>query len=225
MIYSQVIITQKGQNLIAKLHASGESTQIVSIGTGNGTRTLTETSTQLSNQIQETTVDGVSIDPNNPAKVVVEAAPNNVGLATAYDIREIGLYATDPDEGKILYAVINTVGQEFDHMPAYESELDFKEVIYRISLTVDNAENVTFVVSPEELRQQVDILTVKVEDARKELAAEIWNILALQMWASLHQQAEIEDMSDNTVVEVFDTAAGYIVARGYYDSANHQVVA
>lgn len=225
MIYTGVIITQKGQELIAKLHANNGQMQIVSLGTGNGTRTLTEDSTSLTNQIQETPVDSVSIDPNYHDRVIIEAAPNNIDLAAGYEIKELGIYATDPDDGKILYAVINTAGTEHDSLPAYVTEADFKEIIYRMTLQVDNADNVTFLVSPQELRQQVEILTEYVEQARRENAVATRNILALQMWASLHQQAQVEEMSDNSVVEVFDDTSGYIIASGYYDQANHQVVA
>lgn len=51
------------------------------------------------------------------------------------------------------------------------------------------------------------------------------NILALTLALSIYQQSEVEGMSDNIVVEVFDDTSGYILAKGAFDSTNHQVYA
>ena len=51
------------------------------------------------------------------------------------------------------------------------------------------------------------------------------NILALTLALSIYQQSEVEGMSDNIVVEVFDDTSGYILVKGAFDSTNHQVYA
>jgi len=51
------------------------------------------------------------------------------------------------------------------------------------------------------------------------------DILALTLALSIYQQAEVEGMSDNIVVEVFNDTSGYILVKGAFDSTNHQVYA
>ena len=51
------------------------------------------------------------------------------------------------------------------------------------------------------------------------------DILALTLALSIYQQAEVEGMSGNIVVEVFNDTSGYILVKGAFDSTNHQVYA
>jgi len=51
------------------------------------------------------------------------------------------------------------------------------------------------------------------------------NILALTLALSIYQQAEVEGMANNIVVEVFDDTSGYVLVKGAFDSTNHQVYA
>lgn len=58
----------------------------------------------------------------------------NAGLAVGYDLCEIGIFATDPDVGEILYAVTNA-GDQGDYFPAeggatlIEAELSLRTII------------------------------------------------------------------------------------------------
>ncbi len=58
----------------------------------------------------------------------------NAGLASGYYLRELGVFATDPDDGEILYAVTNA-GDQGDYFPAeggatlIESELKLRAAI------------------------------------------------------------------------------------------------
>ena len=74
----------------------------------------------------------------------VRAVVTNTGLAAGFFVREIGLFATDPDDGEILYCVANA-GNECDYLPtptsvAVEQTLD-------ILTAIGNATNVTAVIN------------------------------------------------------------------------------
>ncbi|BBB91066.1 MAG TPA: hypothetical protein PKA28_10890 [Methylomusa anaerophila] len=65
----------------------------------------------------------------------------NEGLATGFFAREIGVYATDPDAGEILYAVANA-GNNADYIPA-GGGADLVELIFEVYTVVGQAANVT----------------------------------------------------------------------------------
>lgn len=158
MIYSDIKITKKGSALLAKLQASGAATNIRYIALGAGTDKLTDESIQLTDQRQTFQIESAKQSDQDASKVEIKVSPNNIGLEMGYTIREIGVYADDPDDGDILYGVINTEdnAQEYDRFPSYNSESDYKEIIFYMQLLVANAENVTFDVSSESLRAQVE---------------------------------------------------------------------
>ena len=103
--FSKVVITTKGQALMAKLIAGQATVQFTKILTSSTQYAVAdlEALTSLSNIKQ--TVDITRVTRTNDVAVQVEAAFSNTGLETGYYARALGLYAIDPDEGEILYAV------------------------------------------------------------------------------------------------------------------------
>ena len=68
----------------------------------------------------------------------------NTGLVDAFYVREVGLYASDPDEGEILFAA-----RYYDRPSVMESEIDdaySKEFVFDIGVT--SADEISVVVSP-----------------------------------------------------------------------------
>ena len=175
MIYSDITITKKGSALLAKLQANGAATNIKYIALGAGTDKLTDESIQLTDQRQMFQIEGAKQSEQDASKIEIKVSPNNIGLETGYAIREMGVYAEDPDDGDILYGVINTEddAQEYDRFPAYNSESDYKEIIFYMQLLVANAENVTFDVSPESLRAKVEENTRDISALKNKAAGGI----------------------------------------------------
>jgi hypothetical protein len=66
---------------------------------------------------------------------------SNKELAENYYLRELGVFANDPDQGEILYAIANA-GDGADYMPAYDGAETIEQV-FTIDLSVGNAANVT----------------------------------------------------------------------------------
>lgn len=175
MIYSDITITKKGSALLAKLQASGAATNIKYIALGAGTEKLTDESVQLTDQRQMFQIEGAKQSERDASKVEIKVYPNNIGLEIGYTIREMGVYAEDPDDGDILYGVINTEddANEYDRFPAYNSESDYKEIIFYMQLLVANAENVKFEVSSEPLREQVEENTREINALKNKAAGGI----------------------------------------------------
>ena len=92
--------------------------------------------------------------PNNGATVSVEAAIDNTGLTAGYSIRTVGLFATDPEGGEILYSV--TTAKTEGYMPA-DSGISKSGLTIRIYTEVSNAANVNMEVDPAATATKADI--------------------------------------------------------------------
>ena len=75
-----------------------------------------------------------SITRPDPAVSEIAVVLTNSGLATGYDLCELGVFATDPDLGEILYSVTNA-GDQGDYFPSdggatlIEAELRLRSII------------------------------------------------------------------------------------------------
>lgn len=95
--------------------------------------------TQLVNPVRELPIASVENDGN---QCLIKGQLVNT-VMDAFTWRETGLYATDPDDGEILYAY----GYEADgaEIPAGATQL--REIEFGVELVFDNAANVTAVIS------------------------------------------------------------------------------
>lgn len=139
--FSKLIITGKGQALMAKMIAGSGNIDFTKVCTSSTQYTLAqlETLTSLTN-IKQTSLVSKVTRTNNVA-IKVEAAFANNDLKTGYYMRTLGLYAVDPDEGEILYAVtIETSGNCY--MPPYNN-VTVTAAYIQLYTTVGNADNVS----------------------------------------------------------------------------------
>jgi hypothetical protein len=100
--------------------------------------TQLNTLTALIDEKQTVAISNLSVSDKS---VKIKANFSNKNLTENYYIRELGIFATDPDEGEILYAVANA-GDAADYMPAYDGAETIEQV-FTINLSVGNAANVT----------------------------------------------------------------------------------
>lgn len=110
-----VVITKKGLALQAKVEA-GTVLKFTKMALGSGEPPDLATATALASLKQNLAI--ASKDVNNNT-CVVYATGTNIGVNTAYQASELGLYAQDPDEGEILYAV--TTDDTPDTVPSNSS--------------------------------------------------------------------------------------------------------
>ena len=167
--FSKLVITQKGQALIAKvLEGTATDVDFTKIAASKATFTVDqlEKLTALPDVMQEEKIS-YKTRTNNVA-VQIETAFNNTKLTVGYPMNTLGLFAVDPDEGEILYAACaETSG--YCYMPPYNG-ITVSGAYMRLITTVGNADNVTLEVNPaatatfadvQRLQKQIDELAAK----------------------------------------------------------------
>ncbi|MCI8811538.1 MAG: hypothetical protein HFF84_15895 [Oscillibacter sp.] len=145
--FSKLVVTRKGQALIAKILA-GTATDIdfVSVAASDASYSVEELEglESLSAIMQESEISRKT--RTNEVAVKVETAFSNTDLTVGYHMRTLGLFANDPDEGKILYAAtVETSGNCY--MPPYNG-ITVSGAYIQLITTVGNADNVSLEVNP-----------------------------------------------------------------------------
>lgn len=147
-IFNKAVLTQRGLALLAKAGGGLCTITLTKAATGDGSYADGEDISQrtaLKSQKQEFQINTVTVwDSTN---VFVKWVATNYKsaldyLTTGYYIKEVGLFATDPDEGEILYAIATAVTDQWDYMPEYDNIAPAK-ITFDMLCKVDNAEDVT----------------------------------------------------------------------------------
>lgn len=102
--FKSAVVTAKGQALLAKVITGTANFKFTSIkisenALGNDLVNITDIGTVK--QVAE----NLSVIRHSDTEVKVSASLSNVKLSAGYYVRNIGLYAMDPEEGEILYSV------------------------------------------------------------------------------------------------------------------------
>ena len=149
--FSGMELTNAGRNILAKA-LLGQTLRFTRAWAGDGylpegqdVREMTDIVTPH----REMEIEEMSIPPHiGTAKITVVLS--NKELTTGFFLREIGLFAEDPDTGdELLYGYCNA-GDTADYMPGQDGP---DAVYYRFDLTVivDQAQNVTAIFSDNPL--------------------------------------------------------------------------
>lgn len=164
--FSTAKITEKGQELIAKLQSGEAVAEFTRISTSSAQYSLEdlEDLDELADVVQTSPISG--LERVNEKSILTEAAFTNTELTDGYYVRTVGLYANDPDNGEILYAVaIETSGSCY--MPAYDGQTT-SGLYIRLQATVGNADNISLEMDPAatatikniyDLQVQIDRIT------------------------------------------------------------------
>ena len=165
--FSKLVVTRKGQALIAKILA-GTATDIdfVSVAASDASYSVDELEglESLSAIMQESEISRKT--RTNEVAVKVETAFSNTDLTVGYHMRTLGLFANDPDEGKILYAAtVETSGNCY--MPPYNG-ITVSGAYIQLITTVGNADNVSLEVNPGAIATIGDIqyLQTQINDIK-----------------------------------------------------------
>lgn len=160
--YSKLITTKKGEALVAKVLTGAVDkinfTTVVSSGARYEVSEL-EDLTELEDIKQTSLISHKEIV--NDVSIKLQAAFTNTELTTGYYMRTLGLFAEDPDEGSVLFAVtVETTGNCY--MPAYNGVTVSGASIVLIT-TISNAENVNLEVDPAAIATANDVNNVRSE--------------------------------------------------------------
>ena len=164
--YSKLITTTKGQALIAKIIA-GTATDydFTRVVASDDEYEITDLES-LTSLTEKQSADIAEKEIVNQVGVKVSTAFSNKDLVEGYYMRTLGLYADDPDEGEILYAVcIETTGNCY--MPPF-SGTTVSGAIVNMTTYVSNSEDVTLVVDPAAL-----VTVTMLEDLEADVNAHI----------------------------------------------------
>lgn len=143
--WGKPVLTKQGLKLQAKVDA-GSKMQLTKCRLGSGTLSSgqsLEDLTELITPVQTLPIASMSYAEDSHA-CVITAVTDNSNVATGYYLREFGVYATDPDDGEILYAVASD--SEPDFIPAQGTSAVISQEI-GVALTFANAANVTALVN------------------------------------------------------------------------------
>lgn len=106
LIWNPSKLTTNGKALLAKAQAGRCSIQITKAQAGNGTYTSSEDiSTRTALKAVKQTFPISKKEINSNSGLVLKVTMENTELTAGYDIREFGIFATDPDKGEILYSI------------------------------------------------------------------------------------------------------------------------
>lgn len=144
--FNKLTITNKGQALMAKLITGKTTVEFTKVSSSTNVYTEAQilTLTSLANIKQ--TVKISKITRTNNVAVQIEAAMENSNLTSGYNMNSIGLYAKDPDEGEILYAVASVATTDKGaYMPPFNG-LSVSGAFLKLTTTVSNSNNVSLTV-------------------------------------------------------------------------------
>lgn len=148
-IFNEAVLTTKGIALLAKAQAGECTIELTKAASGSGSYDDDDdlqSMTALKNQQQEFDITGVYTqnETNVYVKFIITNNPDSGALTTGYYVTEVGIFATDPDEGEILYAIATAIEDQWDYMPSYNSYLP-ATITVEFLIEVSNASEVTIV--------------------------------------------------------------------------------
>lgn len=179
MAYGVTYITTQGAILAAKtLQSKTLEFSRFKIGSGSlqeGSVAEIKALTDLVNEEMEFAITKISRE--SATQVTVRGLFKNTDAEEGFWLRELGLYAIDPDtEDEILFAYIN-----------YDSEAEYinnsisekKEHYYDMIITVDNANNVTITVDPSTVYVTEEDLLEKAEELQDDYDAKFADLKSI----------------------------------------------
>lgn len=197
--FNGTILTDKGRNLLAKALTS-TALQFTKVSLGDGVwseDTSPENLTDLISKKIDLAINELDVTGDGTARL--RFVLTNTGLTDGFFTREIGIYANDPDEGEILYAVTYSENPDFipsDGVVKVENVTD----IYTV---VSNAQNIKAVIS--------DTVVIATKDDVKNLAGvDDSFILSKLNSATINEDIEIQnELKGLILIDRNDTSKKY----------------
>ena len=126
--FRRAVITEKGLALLAKAQADEVPIAITKTVSGSGEYTDSESLIERTElKVPQQSFAPTSIVRRNETTVLVRFSitnsPPGEPLTHGYYVREVGIYADDPDEGEILYSIAIAGEGTCDYLPAYGGTL------------------------------------------------------------------------------------------------------
>lgn len=168
-IWENAVITTKGLSLLSKL-TSGHALEITKAETGDTyvTPGLLSQLTAVVGPKQELSFRAQSYPEEGKCKLPCYLT--NAGLATGYTAKQVGVYATDPDDGEILFLIVQAPSESGTVIPS-EAEMPGYSAEWNLYFQYGQASGVTFTVDPTGsiTRGELDVIlaSATVAEAKK----------------------------------------------------------
>lgn len=153
--WANLMLTKKGKALQAKAVA-GELLTITKMKLGSGTIPDGVSPEDLNDLIQPKQILGLTAIEAKGNLAKIQSVITNVDLSEGYYIRECGVFAQDPDEGEIMYAIMTDTSPDF--LPPIGGSIVISEE-FSINVVTENMANITAIIDHEGI--------VTVANARK----------------------------------------------------------
>lgn len=153
--WANLMLTKKGKALQAKAVA-GELLTITKMKLGSGTIPDGVSPEDLNDLIQPKQILGLTAIEAKGNLAKIQSLITNVDLSEGYYIRECGVFAQDPDEGEIMYAIMTDTSPDF--LPPIGGSVVISEE-FSINIAMENVSHITAIIDPDGL--------VTVTNARK----------------------------------------------------------
>lgn len=179
MAYGITYITTQGAILAAKtLQSKTLSFSKFAIGSGEIADGSVDTIKALTGLVNpELNFDITKISRETDTQVTVRGLFKNTDAENSFYLRELGLFAIDPDtQEEILFAYIN-YGTEAEYIN--NSITEKKEHYYDMIITVDNANNVKITVDPSTVYVNEQELNEKADELKNDYDAKFSNLKSI----------------------------------------------
>ena len=238
------VLTDLGKALAAKVEAGKCKLQFTKMKVGDGSPSFIEPMTDLASP--KKVLDLSAVTPNDKGTCDVEAVMTNADLDKGFYLREIGLFATDPDVGEILYCV--ATARDADYIQAkggatvlsvaihmtiainsvddVVTDVDIKGLVTAADLKTHDAsetahENLLMVTSTADKPASMEDrgLWVEIKDGLKSILHR-WN-KTTKSYDTLHpetESAQITDWHSGIMASLASTTLGTVVSAVTTDS-------
>ncbi|TVM15074.1 hypothetical protein DPQ33_16435 [Oceanidesulfovibrio indonesiensis] len=142
--FQGMVITQQGLQLLAKAQ-TGVTLEITRAAVGSGEWPDGQDPEAMADLVHEEmslAIQGMEVQSGGVTRLTVLLT--NSGLQQGFFIRELGVYANDPQAGEILYTVAYA-GDKYDYVPAAGTPF---EKVFDIYIVTANASEVTAQIDP-----------------------------------------------------------------------------
>ena len=161
--WSGAIMTKQGRALEAKVTAGICKLELTKLKVGDGEPHEIESMTDLAAPKLDIGIS--SISPTDAGICDIEGVITNAELEKGFYMRELGIYATDPEEGEILYAV--DTDSHADYLQAKGSSTTLSVGLH-VQVVITNADSVMAIIDPKGLTTRTDLAAHDESDAAHE---------------------------------------------------------
>lgn len=199
-------LTEKGLQLQAKINAGLATLHFTKISIGSGSSSSSSSSlTDLVKREKDLTIASCTVD-GSIVKLV--STLTNTGITKPFKERELGLFATDPDDGEIMFAYMTDTDP--DTMPA-EGSATVVSKRMTLNLAFSNTGNVSAVLDSGQLVTFADIKTatndLKLKDnSDSKIASTSWVRGLLNHWKSF-KVSQVSDFAEGIIQKLALTSA------------------